>query len=64
MSVSDLFKPLTLMHGSAMRNRFMLAPLTSQQSEFDGTTSEYDQYWMEQLSQSGYASGKSKSDVR
>lgn len=64
MSVSDLFKPLTLLHGPAMRNRFMLAPLTSQQSEFDGTSSEFDQYWMEQLSQSGYASGKSKSDVR
>lgn len=54
MSVSDLFKPLTLLHGPAMRNRFMLAPLTSQQSEYDGTASEYDQYWMEQLAQGGY----------
>lgn len=54
MSVSDLFKPLTLLHGPAMRNRFMLAPLTSQQSNHDGTSSKYDQLWMEQLAQSGY----------
>ncbi|KAB1231357.1 NADH:flavin oxidoreductase [Chryseobacterium viscerum] len=54
MSVSDLFKPLTFLHGPAMRNRFMLAPLTSQQSNHDGTASQYDQYWMEQLAQGGY----------
>lgn len=54
MSVSDLFKPLTLLHGPAMRNRFMLAPLTSQQSDHDGTASKYDQFWMEQLAQGGY----------
>lgn len=50
-----LFKPLTLLHGPAMSNRFMMAPLTSQQSEFDGTASEYDQFWIKQLAQSGYA---------
>jgi len=54
MSVTDLFKPLTLLHGPAMRNRFMLAPLTNQQSEFDGTASEYDQTWIRQLAQSEY----------
>jgi len=54
MSVSDLFKPLTLLHGPAMRNRFMLAPLTNQQSEYDGTASEYDHLWIEQLAQGGY----------
>lgn len=54
MSVSDLFKPLTLLHGPAMRNRFMLAPLTSQQSDHDGTASIYDQSWIEQLSKSNY----------
>ncbi|KFF01380.1 hypothetical protein IX39_12475 [Chryseobacterium formosense] len=37
-----------------MRNRFMMAPLTSQQSDFDGTASKYDQFWMEQLTQGGY----------
>lgn len=55
MSVSNLFKPLTMLHGPAFRNRFMFAPLTNQQSEFDGTASEYDQFWMQQLGQSGYA---------
>lgn len=55
MAVCDLFKPLTLLHGPAMRNRFMMAPLTSQQSEHDGTASEYDQFWIEQLAQGGYA---------
>ncbi|WP_084694581.1 NADH:flavin oxidoreductase [Chryseobacterium vrystaatense] len=54
MSVSDLFKPLTLLHGPAMRNRFMLAPLTSQQSDYDGTASRYDQSWIQQLAKSGY----------
>lgn len=54
MSVENLFKPLSFLHGPAMRNRFMMAPLTSQQSEHDGTASEYDQDWMEQLAQSGY----------
>ena len=47
MAVSDLFKPLPLLHGPAMRNRFMLAPLTNQQSEFDGTASEFDHIWYE-----------------
>lgn len=54
MSVSDLFEPLTLLHGPAMRNRFMLAPLTNQQSEQDGSASEFDQRWMRQLARSGY----------
>ncbi len=54
MPVSDLFKPLTLLHGPAMRNRFMLAPLTSQQSNHDGSASEFDQLWIEQLAQSCY----------
>lgn len=54
MSVSDLFEPLSLLHGPAMRNRLMLAPLTNQQSEMDGSASEFDQDWMRQLSQGGY----------
>ncbi|WP_232495556.1 NADH:flavin oxidoreductase [Novosphingobium kaempferiae] len=54
MSVSYLFEPLTLLHGPAMRNRFMLAPLTNQQSELDGRASEFDLEWFRQLSQGGY----------
>jgi len=55
MSISSLFQPLTLLHGAPMRNRFMLAPLTNQQSEFDGAASNFDQQWIDQVSQSGYA---------
>ncbi|WP_394428715.1 oxidoreductase [Streptomyces sp. SGAir0957] len=55
MSVSDLFEPLTLAHGPAMRNRFMLAPLTNQQSERDGTASTFDQEWFRQLAQGDWA---------
>lgn len=55
MSVSALFEPLSLLHGPAMRNRFMLAPLTNQQSELDGTPSEFDLDWIDQVSQGGYA---------
>lgn len=54
MSVSDLFTPLTLLHGPALRNRLMLAPLTNQQSGFDGIASSFDQDWMAQLAQGGY----------
>jgi len=55
MSVDNLFRPLTFIHGHAMCNRFMMAPLTSQQSELDGSASVDDQTWIEQLAESGYA---------
>ncbi|MFC4533592.1 NADH:flavin oxidoreductase [Sphaerisporangium dianthi] len=55
MSVSDLFEPLGLLHGPAMKNRFMLAPLTNQQSEHDGSASDFDQDWIGQVAQGGYA---------
>lgn len=54
MSVSDLFKPLTLLHDPAMPNRFMLAPLTNQQSDHDGSPSQFDQDWIAQVSEGGY----------
>ncbi len=55
MSVDDLFKPLTLLHGPPMSNRFMLAPLTNQQSEQDGFASQFDQDWIGQVAEGGYA---------
>lgn len=55
MPVSKLFQPLSLLHGPAMKNRFMLAPLTNQQSGLDGRASEFDREWMRQLSRGGYA---------
>jgi 2,4-dienoyl-CoA reductase-like NADH-dependent reductase (Old Yellow Enzyme family) len=54
MSMSELFKPLSLLHGPAMRNRFMLAPLTNQQSEHEGFASEFDQEWIAQVARGGY----------
>ncbi|WP_329182728.1 NADH:flavin oxidoreductase [Actinacidiphila glaucinigra] len=54
MTVADLFEPLALLHGPAMRNRFMMAPLTSQQSEPEGFLSDFDKEWMRQLAQGGY----------
>jgi len=55
MSVSGLFEPLALLHGPAMRNRFVLSPLTNQQSERNGSATEFDQEWIRQLSEGGYA---------
>jgi 2,4-dienoyl-CoA reductase-like NADH-dependent reductase (Old Yellow Enzyme family) len=55
MSVPDLFEPLTLRHGPALRNRFVLAPLTNQQSEHDGSASTFDQEWIRQLARGDYA---------
>lgn len=54
ISVSGLFEPLTLLHGPAMPNRFMLAPLTNQQSELDGRASEFDIDWITQVAHGGY----------
>ncbi|GAA0949668.1 NADH-dependent flavin oxidoreductase [Kribbella koreensis] len=54
MTVSDLFEPLTLLHGRSMPNRIMLAPLVTQQSDFDGSASEFDLDWYRQLSEGGY----------
>jgi 2,4-dienoyl-CoA reductase-like NADH-dependent reductase (Old Yellow Enzyme family) len=55
MPVADLFRPLPLARGNAMKNRFMLAPLTTQQSEPDGTVSEHELAWLRRCAQSDYA---------
>lgn len=55
MSVEDLFKPLTLLHGPAMKNRFMLAPLTNKQSNEDGTASEDEIEWLRRCADGGFA---------
>jgi 2,4-dienoyl-CoA reductase-like NADH-dependent reductase (Old Yellow Enzyme family) len=38
--LTDLFSPLSFAHGPAMKNRFMLAPLTNLQSHPDGVLSD------------------------
>ncbi|RQN40278.1 NADH:flavin oxidoreductase [Paraburkholderia tropica] len=52
---SKLFEPLTLAHGPAMKNRFMLAPLTNQQSAPDGAATDYDVDWVRRIALGGYA---------
>lgn len=55
MPVPDLFDPLQLSRGPAMKNRFVLAPLTTQQSEPDGTVSADEVEWLRPRAKGGYA---------
>ena len=55
MSVDVLFEPLTLKRGPAMKNRFMLAPLTNQQSHPDGRLSEEELRWLAMRATGGFA---------
>lgn len=50
----DLFEPLTLPRGPAMKNRLMLAPLTNQQSHADGRLSEDELHWLTMRAQGGF----------
>jgi len=50
-----LFEPLPLAHGPAMKNRFMLAPLTNQQSHADGTLSDEEFRWLTMRADGGFA---------
>jgi 2,4-dienoyl-CoA reductase-like NADH-dependent reductase (Old Yellow Enzyme family) len=51
----QLAEPLTLATTSMLKNRLALAPLTNQQSEEDGTVSEDDLRWFEQLAGGGFS---------
>jgi 2,4-dienoyl-CoA reductase-like NADH-dependent reductase (Old Yellow Enzyme family) len=55
MPVPDLFEPLALPRGPAMKNCFMLAPLTTQQSEPDGTVSNHELDWLRRCAKGGFA---------
>jgi 2,4-dienoyl-CoA reductase-like NADH-dependent reductase (Old Yellow Enzyme family) len=44
--MTDLFEPLRFTRGPAMKNRFMLAPLTNLQSGADGIMSEDEFRWL------------------
>jgi len=48
------FDPVTFLHGPAMPNRFMLAPLTNQQSHADGTLSDDEHHWLTMRAQGGF----------
>jgi 2,4-dienoyl-CoA reductase-like NADH-dependent reductase (Old Yellow Enzyme family) len=53
--LSDLFAPLTLAHGPALKNRLMLAPLTNLQSHPDGTLSDDEFKWLTWRAKGGFA---------
>ena len=55
MSITRLFEPLSLAHGPALKNRFMLAPLTNQQSHADGRLSEEEFHWLTLRAKGGFA---------
>jgi 2,4-dienoyl-CoA reductase-like NADH-dependent reductase (Old Yellow Enzyme family) len=52
--LADLFSPLAFTHGPAMKNRFMLAPLTNLQSHPDGRLSDDEYKWLTMRAQGGF----------
>jgi 2,4-dienoyl-CoA reductase-like NADH-dependent reductase (Old Yellow Enzyme family) len=52
--MTDLFQPLTFTRGPAMKNRFMLAPLTNCQSHADGRLSEAEFDWLTYRATGGF----------
>jgi len=53
--MTSLFDTLSFNHGPEMKNRFMLAPLTNQQSNPDGTLSDDEFRWLTKRAQGGFA---------
>ncbi len=49
-----LFEPLSFAHGPAMKNRFMLAPLTNTQSHADGRLSDEEFHWLVMRAKGGF----------
>ncbi len=54
MPIPSLFDPLKLKRGPAMKNRFMLAPLTNLQSHADGVLSDDEFRWLTMRAQGGF----------
>ncbi|THD64700.1 NADH:flavin oxidoreductase [Phenylobacterium sp.] len=54
-SHAPLFEPLSLAHGPALKNRFVLAPLTNLQSHADGTLSDDEFHWLTMRARGGFA---------
>lgn len=52
--MASLFDPVVFSHGPAMANRFMLAPLTNQQSHADGTLSDEEYRWLTMRARGGF----------
>lgn len=54
MPIDSLFRPLDLTRGPAWKNRFMLAPLTNQQSHADGRLSDEEFHWLTMRAKGGF----------
>lgn len=54
MTAETLFEPMSFTHGAPMKNRFMLAPLTNQQSHADGRLSDDEFNWLTMRAQGGF----------
>jgi 2,4-dienoyl-CoA reductase-like NADH-dependent reductase (Old Yellow Enzyme family) len=54
MTTAPLFETMTLAHGPAWKNRFMLAPLTNTQSHPDGTLSDEEYHWLTMRATGGF----------
>src|SRR5690348_2266543 len=52
--MTALFEPLGFRRGPAMKNRFMLAPLTNLQSHDDGVLSEDEFHWLTLRAKGGF----------
>ena len=52
--MSSPFDAVTFAHGPAMKNRFMLSPLTNQQSNPDGTLSDDEERWLTMRAAGGF----------
>ena len=53
--IDKLFQPMPLARGPAMKNRFMLAPLTNQQSHADGRLSDEEFRWLTMRAKGAFA---------
>ncbi|ABS64301.1 NADH:flavin oxidoreductase/NADH oxidase [Parvibaculum lavamentivorans DS-1] len=54
LTTEKLAEPLSLAHGPAMKNRFMLAPLTNTQSHPDGRLSDDEFRWLTMRAEGGF----------
>ncbi|MBI1400016.1 NADH:flavin oxidoreductase [Hyphomonas sp.] len=52
--MTDLHAPLSLARGPALKNRFMLAPLTNWQSHADGVLSDDEYRWLTYRAEGGF----------
>src|SRR5579864_6732326 len=52
--MQSLLEPLSLARGPAMKNRFMLAPLTNCQSHPDGRLSDEEFHWLTMRAKGGF----------